>query len=343
MQVVHSDAHRAHHPRFFLARGVLRESPEVPDRFAHFLRAFAEAGCELVAPRAFGPGPRAKVHTSRYLDFLATAWEAWSRLPGAGPEVVPNVHPTRAAPDAPYPRGVVGRAGWHTTDTAAPIGPHTWAAACGSADRALTAAELVLGGAPAAYALCRPPGHHCYADMTGGFCFLNNSAIAAEHLLPRFVRIAVLDIDLHHGNGTQGIFYRRGDVLTVSIHADPTEFYPWFWGYADERGEGGGEGCNVNLPLALGQGDDAFLDALDHGLAAVRRFAPGALVVGVGVDASKDDPFGGLAVTPDGFARIGERVARLRLPSLLVHEGGYLSPTLGATFAAFLRGFLDHR
>lgn len=342
MKVVHSAAHEAHHPRFFLSRGLLRESPEVPGRFEHFLDAFGRLGAELVPPRAYGPEPRARVHTPEYLDFVETAWAQWSALPGAGPEVVPNVHPTRA-PGGVYPKGVVGRAGWHTTDTAAPIGPGTWAAACDSAARALTAADMVLAGEREAYALCRPPGHHCYADMTGGFCFLNNSAIAAEHLRRHHDRVAILDIDLHHGNGTQGIFYRRPDVLTLSIHADPAHFYPWFWGSTEERGEGQGEGANLNYPLALGLGDEAFLDALDAAMAAIRGFDPGVLIVGVGVDASKDDPFGGLEVTQDGFARIGERIGSARLPTLLIHEGGYLSPTLGLVFERFLTGFLGSR
>lgn len=336
MKIVYSDAHVAHHPRFFLVRGLLRESPEVPGRFEHFLEAVRDTGNELIPPCDFGLEPIRKVHPTDYLDFLATAWAEWSKLPDAGPEIVPNMHPNRVP--GTYPAHIVGRAGWHAADTAAPIGPNTWAAALTSAHQALTAADLVLAGELVAYALCRPPGHHCYADMAGGFCFLNNAAIATEHLRARHERVAILDVDLHHGNGTQGIFYRRGDVLTVSIHADPARLYPWFWGHAHERGEGPGDGANINLPLALGSGDAPFLDALGTAIDAIGRFGASALVVALGLDASKDDPFGGLAVTTEGFVRIGERIGRMRLPTLLVHEGGYLSPSLGANLAAFLKG-----
>ena len=161
--------------------------------------------------------------------------------------MIANVHPVRHA--ATYPTHIVGRLGWHTADTGCPIGPGTFAAACAATDVAATAAQMVLDGEDAVYALCRPPGHHAFRDVAGGFCFLNNSAVAAAHLRLKHERVAILDVDVHHGNGTQGIFYERPDVLTVSIHADPAFYYPYVWGYAHERGEGEGLGANLNIPL----------------------------------------------------------------------------------------------
>ncbi len=197
----------------------------------------------------------------------------------------------------------------------------------------------MLGGAASAYALCRPPGHHAFADLAGGFCFMNNTAIAAERCVRAGRRVAILDVDLHHGNGTQGIFYARGDVLCVSIHADPARYYPFFWGHAHERGEGAGLGANLNLPIPRGTGDDGFLEALGPGLARIRSFAADLLVVALGLDAYEGDPFGGLAVTTPGFARIAEAAAGLGLPTIIVQEGGYLCPELGDNLERFLGAF----
>jgi acetoin utilization deacetylase AcuC-like enzyme len=205
------------------------------------------------------------------------------------------------------------------------------------------ATDAVLSGAREAYALCRPPGHHAYADMAGGFCFLNNTAVAARRLLSRHARVAVLDVDVHHGNGTQSIFYASREVLTVSLHADPHQFYPYFWGHAHERGEGAGEGFNLNLPLPLGSGDDPWLAAGQEGLERIGRFAPTALVVALGLDASESDPLQGLRVTTRGFARMAALIAALGLPTVLVQEGGYLGPELGENLAAFLAGFEQAR
>jgi acetoin utilization deacetylase AcuC-like enzyme len=175
--------------------------------------------------------------------------------------------------------------------------------------------------------------------MAGGFCFLNNSAIAAQHLRRAHDRVAILDVDLHHGNGTQGVFYARPDVLTVSIHADPIRFYPFFWGHASERGEGPGLGYNLNLPLPRHSADELFLEALDAAIDRIRAFAPGAVVIALGLDAFEGDPFGGLSVTTDGFARIGERCAGLCLPTAIIQEGGYVCDALADNLTAFLTSF----
>jgi acetoin utilization deacetylase AcuC-like enzyme len=337
VKAVYSELHRSHDPQFFLVRGVVKRTTEQPERADRLLAGLKSGRHELVEPTRFGQGPRLRVHSPEYLRFLAEAWDAWSALGDAGPEMIANVHPVRNA--GTYPAHIVGRLGWHTVDTGCPIGPGTWAAACAASDVATTAAQMVSDGEDAVYALCRPPGHHAYSDLAGGFCFLNNSAIAAAHLRLKHERVAILDVDVHHGNGTQGIFYERRDVFTISIHADPASFYPYVWGYAHERGAGAGLGANLNMPLPIGTNDDGYLQALDLGKKAIESFAPGALVVALGLDASEHDPLAGLAVTTDGFRRIGAAIARLGLPTVLVQEGGYLSNILGANLAALLGGF----
>jgi len=341
MQAVYSERHREHYPEHFLKSGERLQNPEMPER-AERLAQFVEAsGRELVAPDDYGQGPLADVHTPEYLAFLETIHERWRQLEEASAEVIPNVHPNGR--HGAYPASPVGQAGYHLADTACPVGAGTWEAARMSANSAVHAAELVLNEADCAYALCRPPGHHAFADMAGGFCYLNNTAIAAQRLLTQSDRVAILDVDLHHGNGTQGIFYRRPDVLTVSLHADPAAFYPFFWGYADERGAGEGLGYNYNLPLPLGTGDDAYLDTLDMALTRIERFAPDMLVVALGLDAYRGDPLAGMAISTDGFARIGETIGRYDLPCVLVQEGGYLTEALGRNLVSFLDGFEDAR
>jgi len=341
MKIVYSDKHASHDPQTFIVRGVKQRSAEQPERATRLLQAAKGAGHEIIAPRSFGPGPAASVHSPDYIDFLQIAAREWAKLPGAGPEVVPNMHPARA--HASYPKALAGRAGWHQADMACPIGPGTWDAALAATEVATTAADLVLDGAREAYALCRPPGHHAYADMAGGFCFLNNTAIAAQRLRSRHARVAVLDVDVHHGNGTQGIFYERADVLTVSIHADPANYYPYFWGHAHEAGIDEGDGFNLNLPLPLGSADAPWLAAGDKALARIHDFKPGALVVALGLDASESDPLQGLKVTAAGFHAMAEKIARLGLPTVLVQEGGYLSDDLGHNLVQFLAGFEEGR
>src|SRR5882757_4253970 len=341
MKIVYSDKHAAHDPQTFFVRGVNRPAAEKPERATRLLAAATVAGHGVLPPKTRGTAPAAAVHTPQYLDFLQTIARDWARLPDASAEVVPNVHPARYP--ATYPKALAGRAGWHQVDLACPIGPGTWEAALAPSEVATTAADMVLAGERQAYALCRPPGHHAYADMAGGFCFLNNTAIAAQRLRGKHGRVAVLDVDVHHGNGTQGIFYERSDVLTVSIHADPANYYPYFWGHAHEIGEGAGKGFNLNLPQPLGSPDAPWLAAGDQALARIRDFAPTALVVALGLDASESDPLQGLKVTGAGFHAMARKIASLGLPTALVQEGGYLSDDLGRNLVQFLAGFEDSR
>lgn len=342
MKAFFAEEQRRHDPKAFLSSGAPQPNPEQPERAARLLDGARAAGLTVVRPADAGLGPIAAVHTPEYVEFLANIFPRWRRIADASEEVIPNIHPL--ARDGRYPASAAGQAGYHMADTACPIGEHTWESVRWSASTAVAAADDVMAGAAASYALCRPPGHHAFADVAGGFCFVNNSAVAAHRLRQVHDRVAILDVDLHHGNGTQGIFYARPDVLTVSIHADPVRFYPFFWGHADERGEGAGLGYNLNLPLERKSGDGPFMEALEAGLRRIRAFAPTALVVALGLDASEHDPFGGLSVTTPGFARIAEAVAGLRLPTVIVQEGGYLCDALGGNLTAFLDGFAQvHR
>lgn len=339
MKAIFDDRQWRHDPQHFMANGRILPNPEQPRRIEVLKAAAEAAGCAFAAPSDAGMGPIASVHTAEYLAFLKTIHARWRRIEGAGPEVTPNIHPANR--DDSYPKSAVGQAGYHQADTACPIAEGTYEAAYWSAQTAISGADLVAAGRRSAYALSRPPGHHAFCDLAGGFCFLNNSAIAAERLRAAGRRPAILDVDVHHGNGTQGIFYGRADVLTVSIHADPVRFYPFFWGHAHERGAGDGLGYNLNLPLERGTADDAFLATLDTAFERISAFGADALVVALGLDAHVDDPFKGLAVTTPGFARIGAAIAGLGLDTLFVQEGGYLSDALGANLTHVLQGFAD--
>lgn len=337
MKAFYAAEQKAHDPKVFLASGQFKPNPEQPERVERLLTGAREAGCEILRPRDHGLAPMAAIHTPEYIDFLRTIHARWRAMPNASQDVIPNVHPMGRAHR--YPTSPVGLAGYHMGDAACPISAETWDSACWSAWSAVEATLAVMGGERAAYALSRPPGHHAFADSAAGFCFFNNSGIAAQMLRKSAARVAILDVDLHHGNGTQEIFYRRDDVLTVSIHADPVAFYPFFWGHADERGEGPSLGYNYNLPLQRKSGDETFLEALDAAARRIAAYAPDALVLALGLDAFEGDPFGELTVSTPGFARIGEAVARMGLPTVIVQEGGYLCDALGANLTAFLTGF----
>lgn len=337
MKAYFADEQRRHDPKSFLSSGAPKLNPEVPERIVRLIAGAKAAGCAIERPMNFGLGPIAAIHTPEYIEFLQRIYERWQLIEGASAEVIPNIHPI--ARGGSYPASAVGQAGYHMADTSCPISAETYDSSCWSAWTAVASAEALEAGASSAYALCRPPGHHAFADVAGGFCFFNNSAIAAQRLRKSADRVAILDVDLHHGNGTQGVFYRRDDLLTVSIHADPVRFYPFFWGYADERGEGPGLGYNLNLPLPRKTGDDGFLEALAAAIRRIQAFAPDSLVVALGLDAFEGDPFGGLSVSTPGFARVGEAIASLSLPTAIVQEGGYLCDALSDNLTSFLNGF----
>ena len=246
-------------------------------------------------------------------------------FPGEGARLPRRVHPLWG--------------GLYCTDAVTPITLHTYDVARGSAEAAMTgAAMLRQGEAQAAYALCRPSGHHAGPRVFGGYCYFNNSAAAAD-MLSRAGRVAVLDIDYHHGNGTQEFFQERKEIFTCSIHGDPTEEYPYFWGYPEETGVGQAAGTNLNLPLPMGVGDDGYLAALEQALAAIQRYAPRFFIVAAGFDTHAKDPIGGLKLTTPAYEHIGARLASLGLPTLLCQEGGYNTEVLGACVLRLLRGF----
>jgi acetoin utilization deacetylase AcuC-like enzyme len=339
MPVVAGDAHRDHDPPYEVNYGeVVRPVYERVERAERLRAALAAAGHPLVAPVPHGMAPVLAVHEPALVRFLEQGWAAW-RAAG-GPEVlIPDSFAIGrlGRGGGRDPGGGVGRAGWFCFDTATPLVAGSFAAAVAAADAALTAVDLVAGGAPAAYALCRPPGHHAGPGYYGGFCLLNNAAIAAR-ALARLGRVAVVDVDFHHGNGTQDIFWEDPEVLYVSLHGDPAAHYPHFLGAADEVGGGPGLGATRNLPLPDGTGDDVYLAALGEAMALVATFDPATLVVSAGFDAFAGDPLGAFAVTTEGFGRIGAALAGAGRPTAVVQEGGYALDALGANAVALLAG-----
>jgi acetoin utilization deacetylase AcuC-like enzyme len=258
----------------------------------------------------------------------------------AGKSVYPYIFPIRNTKRPP--KDLPLRAGYFCIDTFTPLNANAWLAARKGVDCALTAADCVLGGAHFAYALVRPPGHHAERRAFGGFCYFNNAAIAA-HYMSRFGRIAVLDIDYHHGNGTQDIFWKRGDVLTLSIHGHPSFAYPYFSGFREETGEGEGKGCNLNYPLPERITPAEYLETLDEALRRVRRFRPAYLVLPLGFDTGVADPTGSWSNRPSDFETIGKRIAQVGLPTLVVQEGGYRTRTLGSNALHFFKGLWEGR
>lgn len=334
-----------HAPLQYMRFGSVVAPKDLPERTRRLLDALAAHGVAPELPPACGTGPVLAVHSAGFVAFLQTAWQRWQQLPPErGPEVWPATFPYWSGrPDEdtrpPCPAtGFLGQLGWYLGDLSVPMGPDSWTSILRSAETAVAGAEAILGGEALAYALCRPSGHHARADRASGFCYLNNTAIAARHLRQRYSRVAILDVDAHHGDGTQQIFYGQPDVLTVSIHADPDDYYPFYTGYAAERGFGPGAGANLNLPLAHGTGIAAMLPALAQAGTAIRAFGAEALVVALGYDAHKDDPIGALALESGDFAAIGEAVRQLGLPTLVVQEGGYAIEVIGDCLDAFLRG-----
>lgn len=321
-----------HHPRSYYSRGQMRTPQEVPERAQNLLKAAKALGFAIEQPADFGLDPLLAVHGAPYLAFLEEAWLRWKEVPEDwGDEVMSNIFVRE--PNAL--RGILAQAGRYLADGSCPVGELTWRSAYWSAQSAVAAAKAIVDGEPAAYALCRPPGHHARAEAAGGFCYVNNAAVAAQVLRERFQRVAVLDTDMHHGQGIQEIFYTRNDVLYVSIHGDPTNFYPGVAGFDDERGEGEGEGFNLNLPMPHGASEALFMDKLEQSLAAARDFQADALVLSLGFDIYELDPQSKVAVTREGFARLGERIRSLGLPCVIVQEGGYHLETLESNATAF--------
>ncbi len=292
---------------------------------------------EISPPSDFGLGPIAEVHQHDLIAFLQTAHERL--LSAARVDVaIPTTFSLGVRP--PHkPLSIWGLLGYYCFDVTSPIFKDTWEAAYWSAQTAVNAADWVRNSEEQlAYALCRPPGHHASRDTYGGFCYLNNAAIAAQWLVSEGQRVAVLDIDYHHGNGTQAIFYGRADVLTCSVHVDPLHDYPFYWGFADEYGTGAGNNLNFNYPLPIGTQEAAYLKALDEALRKIQAFVPDSLVVCFGADTLKNDPLGKFNLSVESYGRVGAKIASLNLPTIIIQEGGYLLSHLGESVVSFLQG-----
>ena len=312
---------------------------EIPER-AEQVRAEIERRNlgPILTPQSFGDETILRVHEERFVSFLRAAHDDWrARYPNDTADALPSAWPARGMRF--NTSDIESRLGSYGSDTATPITRGTFEAARAAVDVALSAADAIHSGERAAFALTRPPGHHASGDVFGGYCYFNNLAIAAQWLADRGMRPAILDVDYHHGNGTQAIFYARGDVLFVSVHADPAFAFPHFLGFADERGEAAGEGFNLNLPLPRFTEWDGYAEALDVALARVRNFAPDALLVSLGLDTFEADPISHFCLKRNDYFRLGEAIAALSKPTLFAFEGGYNLDALGEITANVLEGF----
>ena len=344
MRVVHSPEHLRHEPRHEFTGGDAIGIFEIPERAEAIRRSLeADGGYGFAEPIEHGSEPITAIHDPAMVSYLEDAWRSWRESGERADEIFPDTFPLPAMREGmgpgPEPRAPRARIAMWCFDTATPMVEGTYPAARAAVDVALTAADLVLDGERSAYGLCRPPGHHAARAMFGGYCFFNNAAIAAEDLVRRTRGpVAILDVDYHHGNGTQQLFYERGDVLYVSLHGDPDRAYPYFTGFADERGTGEGEGANLNLPLPKDCSNEEYLANLDRGLGAISSFDAGPIVVSLGIDTYGRDPICDLALTTEAYHEAGRRVAALGRPVVVLQEGGYYVPHLGENVRNWLLG-----
>lgn len=340
MLTIYSDDHALQDGRAELIDGELKPCFEMPRRAFLVRDRVRQVGLgEIIAPEDFGRGPIERVHDPEFMQFLATAWERWTAT-GRSFDALPWAWPTQRLRQI-RPERIDALLGYYSADAGTPVTAGTWKAAYASAQVALTGAKLIADGQhKAVFSLCRPPGHHAASDVYGGYCFLNNAAIAAQFLIDGGAeRVAILDVDYHHGNGTQAIFYERPDVLFLSLHGDPNEEYPYYLGWGDEHGAGAGEGFNVNYPMPWGTGFPAWAEALDDACRRVADYAPDVLLVSLGVDTYKDDPISKFKLDSPDFTTYGATIAKLGLPTLFVMEGGYAVEQIGINAVNVLTGF----
>jgi acetoin utilization deacetylase AcuC-like enzyme len=347
MLTIHNPVHHLHQGRHEMFRGRLVPCHETVQRLDHVIAELQRRSLgPLCTPDADTPeldDALARLHTPRYLHFIEHAWDEWVAIDPAHAQLdaLPSVWPAPGMRRDVLPDNFAARMGLFSFDAGTPLTAGSWTAARAGAACALTAArEVSAGRVRSAFALTRPPGHHAGADFFGGYCFLNNAAVAAQALRDGgAARVAVLDVDYHHGNGTQSIFYERDDVLTVSIHGDPRTEYPFFLGHADERGAGAGVGFNLNLPLPRGTDFTRWRAALHAGLAAVESFGADAMVVSLGVDTFEGDPISGFTLRSADYFDVGEDIASASLPTVFVFEGGYAVAEVGINTVNVLEGF----
>ena len=340
MQVVYTEKHRLRNSKTELHGGELVMPFESAFRAEWVLAAVKEQGHgSIAAPKPYGLETAKQVHDSAYLDFMATAWDRW-KAAGYKGEAIPTSFTVRRMQQNRVPRDIDGALGYYAMAGETSLSEGTWEAAIASMQVAMTGADHVMATGNPAFALCRPPGHHSSIDQYGGYCFINNAAVAAQHFLNNGARrVAVLDVDFHHGNGTQDIFYERGDVFFASIHGDPLDAFPHFLGFADETGTGAGEGSTINYPLPPGTVYSDWAAALDNALLKIKAFGAEALIVSLGVDTFEKDPISFFKLTSDDFTRYGERIGKAGLPTLFCMEGGYGVKEIGLNVANVLSGF----
>ena len=337
-----SPNHALHAPEFEFFRGQRVPCFESPIRAQFVLEALTQRGHDVQAPTVDSADIIAQIHTHRYVNFLETAWDQWLALDPANAlsQPFPSVWPIRTLRDDVVPDNFIAKLGLYSMDNGTPLVAGTWAAVKAGADMAASAAALITYGERAVFCASRPPGHHAGADFMGGYCFLNNAAIAAQGLIERGLkRVAILDVDYHHGNGTQSIFYDRSDVLFASIHSDPRVEYPFYLGHADEIGDGAGRGFNMNLPLPHGTKTGDWFAALEAAVGKVRQHGAEALVVSLGLDTFGGDPLSKFSLQSPDFYRLGERIAQIGLPTIFILEGGYAAKELGTNAVNVLDGF----
>jgi acetoin utilization deacetylase AcuC-like enzyme len=334
LQTFYSPLHEHHDPP---------NSREVPQRAQLLLEAMVEGNFgPITEAHNFGLRPILDIHTMELVALFQTAYRRFAALAGPRP-VVPDSFAIGRLTDhsgSHIPRSIWGQLGHYCSDSLTPILEETWHAAYASVQVALSATHTVYEGAAVAYALCRPPGHHAYRDIYGGFCYLNNAAVAAHWLTKRGQRVAILDIDYHHGNGTQAIFYGRDDVFFCSIHADPEDEYPYYCGFSHEQGVDAGTGHTINYPLPLGTQEIDYLMTLHYALERIERFNPTTVIVSLGFDTVADDPEGKFQLSPNSFTHIGRQVGQIRRPLVIIQEGGYLLSSLAPCATNFFEGLL---
>ncbi|HHZ09829.1 MAG TPA: histone deacetylase family protein [Rhizobiales bacterium] len=342
MKTIFSPLHAGHSGQMELVAGAIVPGFEKPSR-AEIIRARVEAVKlgPIEEPNPHDMAAAKRVHASDYIDFLPTVWPAWEAS-GRGGSALPFTWPTRGLRGDVVPDAIEAKLGYYSFDAGAPFVKGTWAAIRSSYETALTAAELVKGGQRAAFALCRPPGHHAGAAFMGGYCFINNAAVAAQWFRDQgAARVSILDVDYHHGNGTQEIFYSRADVQVLNLHGDPMTEYPFFLGHADETGAGPGEGYNTNYPMPFGTDWNRWSAALEDACGKLAAYGPDVVVVSLGVDTFEKDPISHFKLVSEDYPKIGARIAKLGLPTLFVMEGGYAVDEIGVNAVGVLTGFED--
>jgi acetoin utilization deacetylase AcuC-like enzyme len=342
MKTVFSPKHAGHSGNFELISGAIVPAFEKPSR-AEIIKARVEAVKlgPILSPEEYDLSHAKRVHRDDFIDFMPTVWPLWEAAGRTG-STIPFTWPTRGLRGDKRPSSIDALLGFYSFDAGANFVAGTWEAIKSSYDVALTGAKLVKDGEPAAFALCRPPGHHAGAAFMGGYCYINNAAVAAQWFRDQgAARVSILDVDYHHGNGTQEIFYSRGDVQLINLHGDPMVEYPFFLGHADEIGEGSGEGFNHNYPMPFGTTFDEWNASLEDACRKLEAYSPDVVVVALGVDTFEKDPISQFKLTSADYPKIGRRIAKLNRPTLFVMEGGYAVDEIGINAVGVLTGFED--